>query len=256
MNANIAMVTGFSCHEDPEEARSRGMDGFRFFGYSLGHFYVFGNHRPGRTNVWDRFEAARDELPEVGSGSGIGAPDDLSDHLAKFEAAGVDQVIFIQQGGRNRHEDICASLELFASRVMPGFHAHEEEREARKRAELAPYLEAAMARKPVFAPARRGPYPDHHPPRAEHRADGRAGRRGRDPAHPRRHHGAARGPARAPRVRGLAGSGGAGGIGRAAFARSASIRSRALAAWPKPDDRLRTRAAGERAAVAMTPARG
>ena len=68
VNANIAMVTGFSCHEDPEEARNRGMDGFRFFGYSLGHFYVFGNHRPGRTNVWDRFEAARDKLPEVGSG--------------------------------------------------------------------------------------------------------------------------------------------------------------------------------------------
>jgi alkanesulfonate monooxygenase SsuD/methylene tetrahydromethanopterin reductase-like flavin-dependent oxidoreductase (luciferase family) len=152
VNANIAMVTGFSCHEDPEEARIRGMDGFRFFGYSLGHFYVFGNHRPGRTNVWDRFEAARDRLPEVGSGSGIGTPDDLTDHLGKFEAAGVDQVIFIQQGGRNRHEDICASLELFASRVMPGFHAHEEEREARKQAELAPYIEAAMARKPRLAP--------------------------------------------------------------------------------------------------------
>ena len=152
VNANIAMVTGFSCHEDPEEARSRGMDGFRFFGYSLGHFYVFGHHRPGRTNVWERFEEAREELPEVGSGSGIGTPDDLTEHLGKFEAAGVDQVIFIQQGGRNRHEDICASLELFASRVMPGFHAHEAEREARKEAELAPFIEAAMARKPRLAP--------------------------------------------------------------------------------------------------------
>ena len=152
VNANIAMVTGFSCHEDPEEARSRGMDGFRFFGYSLGHFYVFGNHRPGRTNVWNRFEAARDKLPEVGSGSGIGTPGELSEHLAKFESAGVDQVIFIQQGGRNRHEDICASLELFASRVMPGFHAHEPEREARKRAELAPFIEAALARKPALEP--------------------------------------------------------------------------------------------------------
>ena len=152
VNANIAMVTGFSCHEDPEEAKRRGMDGFRFFGYSLGHYYVFGNHRPGRTNVWERFEDARDELPEVGSGSGIGTPDELSGHLAKFEAAGVDQVIFIQQGGRNRHEDICDSLELFASRVMPGFHAREAEREARKRAELAPFIEAAMARKRALEP--------------------------------------------------------------------------------------------------------
>ena len=35
---------------------------------------------------------------------------------------------------------------------MPGFHAHEGEREARKQAELAPYIEAAMARKPALAP--------------------------------------------------------------------------------------------------------
>ena len=153
VNANIAMVTGFSCHDDPEEARRRGMDGFRFFGYALGHYYVFGNHRPGLTDVWNRYEAARDALPAVGSGSGIGTPDELSGHLAKLEAAGVDQVIFIQQGGRNRHADICASLELFASRVMPRFQAREADREARKAADLAPWIEAAMARKPRLAPA-------------------------------------------------------------------------------------------------------
>src|SRR5205823_922504 len=31
VNPNIAMVTGFSCHADAEEARRRGTDGFRFF---------------------------------------------------------------------------------------------------------------------------------------------------------------------------------------------------------------------------------
>ena len=175
---------------------------------------MFGNHRPGRTNVWDRFEAARDELPEVGSGSGIGTPDDLSDHLAKFEAAGVDQVIFIQQGGRNRHEDICASLELFASRVMPGFHAHEGEREARKRAELAPYLEAAMTRKPALAPLAEDRIPTIIPLGRNIVQTGVPDDADVTPAHPRRHHGAARGPARAPRVRGLTGSGGSGGAGR------------------------------------------
>ena len=35
-NPNIAMVTGFSCHDDAEEARRRGLDGFRFFGFALG----------------------------------------------------------------------------------------------------------------------------------------------------------------------------------------------------------------------------
>ena len=52
VNANVAMVTGFSCHEDAEEAKRRGMDGFRFFGFALGHHYLFGNHKPGRTNIW------------------------------------------------------------------------------------------------------------------------------------------------------------------------------------------------------------
>jgi hypothetical protein len=59
----------------------------------------------------------------------------------------VDQTIFIQQGGKNRHEDICESLELFASEVMPEFHGAEAERHARKMADLAPHIEAAFARK-------------------------------------------------------------------------------------------------------------
>ena len=36
VNPNIAMVTGFSCHPDGEEARRRGTDGFRFFQFALG----------------------------------------------------------------------------------------------------------------------------------------------------------------------------------------------------------------------------
>jgi len=35
VNPNIAMVTGFSCHADAEEARRRGTDGFRFFQFAL-----------------------------------------------------------------------------------------------------------------------------------------------------------------------------------------------------------------------------
>ena len=56
------MVTGFSIHADAAEARSRGMDGFRFFGYGLGHHYIFGEHKPGRTNIWEAFESVRDAL--------------------------------------------------------------------------------------------------------------------------------------------------------------------------------------------------
>ena len=148
VNPNVAMVTGFSCHEDAEEARRRGLDGFRFFGFALAHYYLFGQHRPGRTNVWQNFEAARELMPDMGAvAGGIGTPDGLREHLRKFEATGVDQVIFIQQGGRNRHDHICESLELFARRVMPEFIAHEDERLRRKQERLAPAIEAAMARK-------------------------------------------------------------------------------------------------------------
>jgi len=153
VNANVAMVTGFSCHEDAAEAKRRGAEGFQFFGYSLGHYYVYGSHRPGRTNVWERFELAKDALPAVGHGSGVGTPAELTAHLKRYQDAGVDQVIFIQQGGRNKHEYICDSLNLFAEKVMPALKAGEAEREAKKQAELAPFIAAALKRKKVMGPA-------------------------------------------------------------------------------------------------------
>jgi alkanesulfonate monooxygenase SsuD/methylene tetrahydromethanopterin reductase-like flavin-dependent oxidoreductase (luciferase family) len=147
VNANIAMVTGFSCHEDEAEARRRGEDGFRFFGYGLGHHYIFGSHKPGRTNIWENFEKARPLLPPAGESRGIGTPDQLREHLASFEEVGVDQVIFIQQGGRNRHEHICESLELFADRVMPDFKARDAKFVEKKQSELSEFVEQALARK-------------------------------------------------------------------------------------------------------------
>ena len=154
VNPNIAMVTGFSVHRDAAEAKRRGMDGFRFFNYALGHHYGFGLHKPGRTDIWAAFEKVRPMMPEEGGNRGIGTPDELRKHLQGFADAGVDQVAFIQQGGRNRHEDICEALELFAAEVMPEFKAKEAERQARKAEELAPYVEAAMRRRAAMpAPA-------------------------------------------------------------------------------------------------------
>jgi hypothetical protein len=150
VNPNIAMVTSFSVHQDHDEAVQRGMDGFRFFQFALGHHYAFGEHRPGRTDIWKRYLAVRDELgmEMMGGGTGgIGTPAELREHLAKFADAGVDQTVFIQQGGNNKHEHICEALELFAAEVMPEFKEHEAERQAQKNEELAPYVEAAFERK-------------------------------------------------------------------------------------------------------------
>ena len=138
INPNIAMVTSFSCHEDEAEARARGLDGFRFFQFALAYHYAFGKHKPGHSNIWERYLAVRDTLPPQGGQRGIGTPQQLHEHLHGFAAAGVDQVIFIQQGGKNRHTHICESLELFAAQVMPAFKEHEEERQRQKMEALAP----------------------------------------------------------------------------------------------------------------------
>ncbi len=61
-------------------------------------------------------------------------------------------MVFIQQGGRNKHEHICDSLKLFAAKVMPTLKADQAARDARKQAELAPFIEAALKRKKRMAP--------------------------------------------------------------------------------------------------------
>ena len=58
----------------------------------------------------------------------------------------MDQVVFIQQGGRNRHEHICESLELFAREVLPEFKRRDAIEEKAKLNELAPYVKAARER--------------------------------------------------------------------------------------------------------------
>ncbi len=147
VNPNICMVSSFAVHEKEGEAARRGMDGFRFFNYALGHFYGFGSQKPGRTDIWEAYEKAKENWEGGANAGGIGTPAELRAHLRKFADVGVDQVTFIQQGGRNKHEHICEAMELFASDVMPEFKDEEEARLKKKEEELAPYVEAAMKRK-------------------------------------------------------------------------------------------------------------
>ncbi|MGH6970138.1 MAG: hypothetical protein ACREEQ_00880, partial [Caulobacteraceae bacterium] len=83
---------------------------------------------------------------------GIGTPDQLRNHLRGFQESGVDQVAFIQQGGRNKHEHICEALELFAGEVMGEFKEREAERVKKKAEDLAPFIEAAFKRKTWMKP--------------------------------------------------------------------------------------------------------
>jgi alkanesulfonate monooxygenase SsuD/methylene tetrahydromethanopterin reductase-like flavin-dependent oxidoreductase (luciferase family)/putative sterol carrier protein len=172
VNPNLAVVVPFMCHPDEQTAIERGIDGAHFFGYSLAHYYVFGKHEPGRTNVWEEFNQNRDNygfarnivqagdaplgvrLLQEGIGSlrgAVGTPQQITDLLARYEKAGVDAVIFVAQAGRNRHEHICESVELFAREVMPRFSDNEEARERAKRERLAEACEKALQRR---SPAR------------------------------------------------------------------------------------------------------
>jgi hypothetical protein len=116
---------------------------------------------PGRSSLFADFQKSRarndEEIIAAVKGAernanGIGTPDDIRHHIRGFQEAGVDQVIFLQQAGHNKHEHICQSLELFAAEVMPEFKAVAAEREARKAAELAPFIEAALKRKQWMKP--------------------------------------------------------------------------------------------------------
>jgi hypothetical protein len=153
---------------DEAEAIERGIDGAHFFGYSLGHYYGMAEHTAGVTDVYQQFQERRDHagfarhivrpdqaplavrLLQAGVGSlrgAIGTPDQITQLINAYAQAGVDQVIFVLQAGRNRHEHICESLELFADAVMPRFAEGREAREKAKADRLRGAIDAAIARR-------------------------------------------------------------------------------------------------------------
>jgi alkanesulfonate monooxygenase SsuD/methylene tetrahydromethanopterin reductase-like flavin-dependent oxidoreductase (luciferase family) len=179
VNANLACVLPMMVHHDEETAIERGLDGGHFFGYSLGHYYVYGDHTPGATDVWQEFERNRslfgfDRLAAAQTGGtiaaqmsqgglaglrgAVGTPAQVRELIRGYADAGVDMLIFVSQAGRNRHEDICESLELFAAEVMPELKDGEDDREKRKQERLSSAIEAALARR---EPPRQAPG-DYH----------------------------------------------------------------------------------------------
>src|ERR671922_632327 len=168
VNPNVAVVLPMLCHRDEATAIERGIDGAHFFGFSLAYYYAFGDHRPGRSSIWREFSERRGEvgfareivtaddaplgvrLLQEGLGSlrgAIGTPAQIADLIERYEAAGVDQLIFVSQAGANRHEHICESLELFAADVLPRFAERAPERERAKGERLAAAVERALGRR-------------------------------------------------------------------------------------------------------------
>lgn len=169
VNPQVACVTAMMCAASEEEALDRGLEGANFFGYSLAHYYVFGEHAPATTNVWEEFLerrnkagyspeatlAARHEVLGAKAAAGdrtglrgaIGTPNQLREFLRRYEDAGVDQLIFVMQAGHNRHEHIMESIELFGREVLPEFLERDEAASVGKAARWEPVIEESLARR-------------------------------------------------------------------------------------------------------------
>ena len=132
-NPNLALVSFFMCAPTDEEARARA-DGDTFFQFAL-RFYAAapGRRRPpaGTVNMWDEYQKWKQANPDAHQaalrGGLIGSPETIRRKLRRFQSSNIDQVVLLNQAGRNTHEHICESLELFAKEVMPEFQeAHPE----------------------------------------------------------------------------------------------------------------------------------
>jgi alkanesulfonate monooxygenase SsuD/methylene tetrahydromethanopterin reductase-like flavin-dependent oxidoreductase (luciferase family)/putative sterol carrier protein len=207
VNPQVACVLPMMCAPDEAQAIERGIDGAHFFGYSLAHYYVFGDHRPGVTNIYEEFLARRDDVGfarsiitadaaplgvrvlQQGLGSlrgAIGSPEQVRDLCRRYEEAGVDQLIFVMQAGRNRHEHICESIELFGAEVLPEFAERADAADAQRAERLAPAIAAALARRepprvsdPHYTIGPTASGPPARAARGEHApANGRASRAG------------------------------------------------------------------------------
>ncbi len=158
INPRFAMVSALSVADSREQAVREGYHCFNFFKNALQSTLVNGTI-PGYTELWAEYidreggdiglENAIRQAEEAGD-SYIGAegtPADITRRMQGFAEAGVDDVLFIVQGGNRTHDEICSTLDKFSADVMPHFSPQADERRAARLRELAPFVEQAMARK-------------------------------------------------------------------------------------------------------------
>jgi alkanesulfonate monooxygenase SsuD/methylene tetrahydromethanopterin reductase-like flavin-dependent oxidoreductase (luciferase family) len=171
VNPELAVVTALMCHPDEQTALDRGLEGSHFLSYTLSHYYNHGaTHTHGSSRLWDDFENDRREAGYDGHRfepvngplaatydrhdpyalrGAIGTPEQVRQFLRRYEEAGCDQVILFSQVGRNRHEDVCESLEVFGRDVLPEFAERHEQAAHAKADRLAPAIDRALARRGI-----------------------------------------------------------------------------------------------------------
>ena len=144
INPNLSVLSRLICCPTDSEA-SRIQDKVHFWWYSFVHYFGHGSHKPGVTNLWDNYIKS-DYKFEWDTGT-IGTPKKISATLRDYEQAGLDQIVFSIESGTISHEEICATLELFAKEVMPEFKQRDEQRAVLKNSRDQAISEEVMARK-------------------------------------------------------------------------------------------------------------
>src|SRR6202451_3698373 len=121
VNPNIAIACPFLCDRDENKVRELAAEHQGFFLCGLGHYAFFGNHEPGKTNLWENYKNKPENfaLPEGRTADCIGTPAHIGARRREFEDAGIDQVIFLSQAGRIPHEMLMSSIELFGREALP-----------------------------------------------------------------------------------------------------------------------------------------
>ena len=156
INPAVTALGSLMCCPTDEEAVEKGITGAQMFGFLLGR----GQRNYGRDHFHREFKALsadnrqsvyaqRQGLVGIGEepddesarslyrasqrGGFMGSPEFIRNSLRQYEEAHIDMVLFIAQSGDRPHEDIMASMELFAKEVMPEFqdrhHIHQQWRE-------------------------------------------------------------------------------------------------------------------------------
>ena len=132
-----------SCAPRPTRRRMAKAEGWTFFQFAL---LLLQHPRPGRaparSNLWDEYQAWQETAgrPEGRSGPGglIGSPETAARAAAQVRGSPTStRSSCSTRPARTRHEDICASLELFAREVMPEFQDREPQHQEWKQAVLA-----------------------------------------------------------------------------------------------------------------------
>jgi alkanesulfonate monooxygenase SsuD/methylene tetrahydromethanopterin reductase-like flavin-dependent oxidoreductase (luciferase family) len=150
VNPNIVGLMGnMICARDDESGASMLGDKARWFNFGIGHYYLGDAHQPGVTNLWEKYEKGMtaDTIPGDARSekSLIGSPAKLRDRMRRYEATGVDEIMFLI--APIKMEDHLESIERFGKEVLPEFIERDEIRVREKAKRLAPIIEAAMKRR-------------------------------------------------------------------------------------------------------------